>query len=254
MILAAAVEVLLAAGEVDAARAGRRGARRRRRLGRHRSQLRAVADYAAGIVLLADGDAAAALVALRRASEQWRELEMPYDAARARVQVADRLPRARRRRRGRPRAGGRQGHVRAARRRPDLARVAQLTPPTASASGPRSLSPRECEVLRLVATGRTNREIASGAGDQRAHRRPPPAEHLRQARPAVPRRGDRLRLRARTDHRRCASSVVRTNHASRASTVVNPGDPATAPLAPYRSRHADSTVGPPSLTSAPSSG
>ena len=54
----------------------------------------------------------------------WRELEMPYDAARARVADRARLPRARRPRRGRPRAGGRAGHVRAARRRPDLARVA----------------------------------------------------------------------------------------------------------------------------------
>ena len=54
--------------------------------------LRAVAAYATGSVLLAEGDAGAALAALRRACVGWRDLEMPYDAARARVQIAARLP------------------------------------------------------------------------------------------------------------------------------------------------------------------
>ena len=36
---------------------------------------------------LAEGDARAALVALRRAGQAWRELEAPYEAARARVLV-----------------------------------------------------------------------------------------------------------------------------------------------------------------------
>ncbi len=34
---------------------------------------------------LADGDAQAALVALRRACQAWQELDAPYEAARARV-------------------------------------------------------------------------------------------------------------------------------------------------------------------------
>ena len=52
-------------------------------------------------------------------------------------------------------------------------------------------------MLRLVATGRTNREIAAILVDQRAHRRPPRAEHLPQARPVVASGGDGVRLRAR---------------------------------------------------------
>ena len=50
--------------------------------------LHAIADGAAGAVLLAEGDAGGALVALRRASAGWRTLGMPYDAARGRVGIA----------------------------------------------------------------------------------------------------------------------------------------------------------------------
>ena len=49
--------------------------------------LRAVADHARGAVLLAEGDARAAVVALRGAWQAWRELEAPYEAARVRVLV-----------------------------------------------------------------------------------------------------------------------------------------------------------------------
>ena len=49
--------------------------------------LGAMAAHARGAVDLADGDARAALVALRRAGQAWRELEAPYEAARARVLV-----------------------------------------------------------------------------------------------------------------------------------------------------------------------
>ena len=48
---------------------------------------RAMACYAIGSVLLAAGDPAAALVELRRAYVAWRELEVSYEAARARVQI-----------------------------------------------------------------------------------------------------------------------------------------------------------------------
>ena len=49
--------------------------------------LRAVADHAQGAVLLTEGDARAAVVALRGAWQAWRELEAPYEAARVRVLV-----------------------------------------------------------------------------------------------------------------------------------------------------------------------
>src|SRR6058998_2174304 len=47
--------------------------------------LRAMAAHARGAVELAAGDAAGALVHLRRSAEAWHELEAPYEAARARV-------------------------------------------------------------------------------------------------------------------------------------------------------------------------
>ena len=50
--------------------------------------LRAIADYAIGTIMLAGGDAPAALAALRRAGAGWQALGMPYDVARARVQIA----------------------------------------------------------------------------------------------------------------------------------------------------------------------
>ena len=46
-----------------------------------------MAAQARGEVALAEGDAQAALVALRRACEAWQELDAPYEAARARVLV-----------------------------------------------------------------------------------------------------------------------------------------------------------------------
>jgi tetratricopeptide (TPR) repeat protein len=49
--------------------------------------LLAVADHARGAVLLAGGDAVAAVVALRGACRVWRELGAPYEAARARMLV-----------------------------------------------------------------------------------------------------------------------------------------------------------------------
>ena len=49
--------------------------------------LEAAAARATGAVLLAEGDARAALAALRGAWAAWRELDAPYEAARARVLV-----------------------------------------------------------------------------------------------------------------------------------------------------------------------
>ena len=155
-VLASAVEVQLAAGDRDAALAAGD------ELGKIADAvdtplLHAIADYAIGTIMLAGGDAPAALAALRRAGTGWQELGMPYDVARARVQIALTC-----RALGDADAAGME--LDAARAtfervgaRPDLARVIALTQP----GRPASLTARECEVLRLVATGGTNREIAT---------------------------------------------------------------------------------------------
>ena len=121
--------------------------------------LTATSDYSAGAVALADGDALAAIAALRRAWSQWNELDAPYEAARARVLIAlacrelgdddtatMELDMARRA----------FAHLGAP---PDLARLGTLTGSSnRTASG--GLTGREMEVLELIATGKTNRQIA----------------------------------------------------------------------------------------------
>ena len=157
-VLAAAVEVHLTAGAVEAAR---EASDELASFADHidTPMLHALADGAAGMVLLAEHDADGALVALRRADSRWRALDMPYDGARVRVGIA----------RACLALGDRDAaevELDAARTtferlgaRPDLARLGAVRDRRAELPG--ALSEREVEVLRLVATGRTNREIAA---------------------------------------------------------------------------------------------
>jgi DNA-binding NarL/FixJ family response regulator len=111
-------------------------------------------------VLLTEGDARAAVVALRGAWQAWRELEAPYEAARVRVLVglgcralgdeeaaAMELDAAR----------GVFAQLGAA---PDLARLEALAHQKAAWKG-YGLTERELQVLRLLAAGKTNHAIAS---------------------------------------------------------------------------------------------
>ena len=158
-LLPAEVEIMLEVGDVPAARSAC-------------AQLEEIAEQwggdmlgatvacARGAVALAEGDARAALVALRRATQAWRELEAPYEAARAQVLVglscralgdddaaALELDAARE-------VFERLGAT------PDVERVDSLT-----SRGRRpethGLTLRELEVLQLVAAGKSNREIAA---------------------------------------------------------------------------------------------
>jgi ATP/maltotriose-dependent transcriptional regulator MalT len=157
-MLAAFTEILLAAGDVDAARVV---ADELAITTTASTPLpRAMSGYARGSVLLAAGEPAAALSELRRSYVAWRELDVAYDAARARVQIGLAC-----------RALGDEdaaelelgaaraifGRLEAA---ADLARVTQLLDSSGS-RGPSELTDREREVLRLVASGMTNREVAA---------------------------------------------------------------------------------------------
>ena len=157
-LLPAYVEIMLAVGEVEAARGACRELEEiSKRQGSE--MLGALSAQARGALALAGGDARAALVSLRHAEHLWQELEAPYEAARARalVGVACRLL-------GDAEAAtleleaarGIFEQLGAAR---DLARMDSLTAGARSGSA-HGLTERELEVLRLVAAGKSNRQIA----------------------------------------------------------------------------------------------
>ncbi len=154
--LSAAVEILVAAGEQDEAQqASEELASAAEVFGSE--ALAASAAYAAGLVAQARGDAAGSLSSLRRAWKGWTELVARYDAARARVRLGRAL-----------RALG-----------DDVSATSELTlalgtftelgaePARREAERllavalPDGLTAREAEVLRLVASGRTNPQIAA---------------------------------------------------------------------------------------------
>jgi len=158
-LLAAYVDIMLADGDLLSARAG---ADELAQLAEALDAplLVATAAQARGGVLLAEGDAQAALIALREGWALWQDLEVPYQAARVRVQIGLAC-------RQLGDEDGAKMELDAARwvfrdlgAELDLASVDALTR-KAPASTARGLTDRELEVLRLVAAGETNRAIAT---------------------------------------------------------------------------------------------
>ncbi len=158
-LLPALVEIMLAVGDVEAARWAYDELDAIS--GSHASDLlRGLAEQAGGAVVLAEGDARAALSSLRNALSTWHDLEVPYEAARTRVLVGIAC-----RRLGDDDAAALE--LEAARTvfealgaSPDLTRLDSLEA-SARSKGAHGLSPRELEVLRHVAVGKTNKEIAT---------------------------------------------------------------------------------------------
>jgi ATP/maltotriose-dependent transcriptional regulator MalT len=158
-LLAACVEIMLAAGDLAAAD---NACRELEQIAHELDAevLKAMAAQAHGSVELAKGDAQAALGSLRQAFELWQRVDIPYVAARVRVLIGMAC-----------RALGDEDGAELAQNAaraifqqlgaaPDLARI---DPPTQRAGSTHThrLTARELQVLRLVATGRTNKAIAA---------------------------------------------------------------------------------------------
>jgi DNA-binding CsgD family transcriptional regulator len=153
------VEIMLAVGDAGEARSACQELQEIS-LRYESAMLEAMVAHARGAVDLNEGDARAALLSLRRAWRAWQELEVPYEVARVRVLLGEAC-----------RALGDEDsaalefeaahdifeQLEAA---PDVARVRSLAPYSKSVDA-HGLTPRELEVLRLLAEGETNRAIAA---------------------------------------------------------------------------------------------
>lgn len=156
-LLPAVVEVAVAIGDLDSARAaGTELETAAQNL--DSPYLRAIHAQCAGVIALSKGDLEAAAGSLRSALRGWTAVGAPYEGARCRVWLA----RTYRLLGDVESAGLESGAARAvfadlgARR--DIALLdAELAD---GAPAPDGLTPREIEVLRLLATGRSNRAIA----------------------------------------------------------------------------------------------
>ena len=159
-VLPAYVEIMLAIGSLELARAASRELEEIARSIPGCELLAAMAAQTQGVVTLAEGQPADALLALRRALDSWSDLSAPYEAARIRVSIGMACS-----------ALGDEDTARlefdAAKRifeelgaTPDVARLDELHPPAVPGRA-HGLTARELEVLRRLAAGKSNRAIAA---------------------------------------------------------------------------------------------
>jgi DNA-binding CsgD family transcriptional regulator len=122
--------------------------------------LGAMASHARGAVELAEGEARAALGSLRRAFAVWQQVEAPYAAARVRVLIGLACRSLGDDEGGRLELDAARAVFEQLGAAPDLARIDWLIR-GAPSDRRHGLTPRELQVLRLVAAGKTNKAIAA---------------------------------------------------------------------------------------------
>jgi DNA-binding CsgD family transcriptional regulator len=160
-LLGAQAEILLEAADVPAARAAVEELWRLAD-GRNADFLRAEAGASEGAVLLAEDDPGKAVSILRQAWEMWQKLDLPYQAARTRALIGRACRSLGDEEGAKLELDAAVGVFRELGAETDVARVEALTVKrSARGAAPRAgnLTPREVEVLRLVAAGMTNRRI-----------------------------------------------------------------------------------------------
>jgi DNA-binding CsgD family transcriptional regulator len=158
-LLSACVTIMLAAGDIDAARAAV-------------DEMELIAEVydtpavqievaaARGALALAEGDPATALPLLRSAASWWREIDAPHAVATLSVSIGLACRTIGDEEAARLELESARAVFTSLGARPDLRRVETLLRP-AQPVDTHGLSPREIEVLRLIAAGKTNHAIAS---------------------------------------------------------------------------------------------
>jgi DNA-binding CsgD family transcriptional regulator len=120
--------------------------------------LRAISADVQGMVALAEENAQSALVSLRAARATWQDLDAPYEAARTRVLIGLACRALRDDDTAALELEAATTTFEQLGALPDLARVEAVARPEIHER--HGLTPRELEVLRLVAAAKTNRDIA----------------------------------------------------------------------------------------------
>jgi DNA-binding CsgD family transcriptional regulator len=161
-LLPAYVEIMIASRDVASARTAAN------ELGQiaeflNAAYLRAVATSAAGAVLLAEGDPRSALPKLRAAGSVWRVLDAPYEVARIQMLIGLACNALGDAETSALEFDGARKVFEQLGAKPDIERIDVLLRRTYGQT-PAGLTAGEVEVLRLVASGKTNRAIARELG------------------------------------------------------------------------------------------
>ena len=157
--------------------------------------LRALSAQAFGALLLAEGNAAGGLAELRRSWNLWCELQVPYEAARTRCMMALACRKLGDEENAISQFTAAQQTFEQLGAAVDLACLRTLLPKEVSrTAGP--LTDREVEVLKLVASGLTNRRIAQKLNISEKTVARHTQQHVHETGSRLQNRGHRLRLRA----------------------------------------------------------